>query len=686
MSSRTLICVCGLAALAAPVRADEGLWLFESFPKALLQKRHGVRASDGFLRHLQMSAVRFNSGGTGSFVSSSGLLFTNHHVGADCIQKLSGPGRDYLNQGFLAASQSEERPCPDLEVNVLLKSADVTTRVNAGVEPRTPAAEANQKRKAAMSAIEKECSAASDNRCDVVTLFSGGRYHLYEYKKYTDIRLVFAPEFGIAFFGGDPDNFTYPRYCLDIAFFRAYENGQPAKVEHFFGWSKEGAKDGDLIFTSGNPGTTGRLATVAQLEFSRDASYPLIHRRLSSLIAALEEYRRKGPEEHLAAQENLFSQTNSQKAYTGFLGGLNEKALMDRKRADEKLLRANLARDPKKREEFGRVWDDLATAYAEYRKFYRQYFLLEAYADLGSPLLKIAREVIRYGVETAKPGGERLREYSQAGLPSLEAEMFSEAPLTASMEIAVLTNLFQFLDTELGAGDETVRSILGGKSASAAARGYVESSKLASVAERKRLAKDQAAARASDDGMIRLAWILDAPARRYRKLFEDKVEGVVAASASQVALARFALSGGNDYPDATFTLRVSFGKIKGYTSADGKPYGWATSIAGLYERATGSDPYVLPPAWLKHKARLAPLTPFNFVATADIHGGNSGSATVNAKGELVGIVFDSNLEALPNRFVYTDARARSIHVASQGIVEALRNIYGAQRVLSELGF
>jgi hypothetical protein len=686
MLIRLLFIAFSLSILPLAVCADEGLWLFENFPKALVQKRYGVQVSDSFLRHLQLSAVRFNSGGTGSFASSSGLLFTNHHVGADCIQKLSGPGRDYLNQGFMAASSEQEQRCPDLEVNVLLKSEDVTAKVTGGIDPKAPPAEVNQKRKAAMSRIEQECSTATGNRCDAVTLFSGGRYHLYQYKKYTDVRLVFAPEFGSAFFGGDPDNFTYPRYCLDIAFFRAYENGTPAQVEHFFTWAKEGAKDGDLIFTSGNPGTTGRLATVAQLEFLRDAAYPFIHRQLTSLIATLERYRSQGAGERLAAQENLFSQTNSHKAYSGYLGGLNDKVLMERKRVEEKQLRASLSRDPKKREEFGRVWDDLATAYAEYRKFYKPFMLFEAYAARGSAMLAIARAVIRYGVETGKPDGERLREFSESGLAVVEAGMFTEAPLTPSVEVAVLAGYFQFLEAELGASDETLRKLLGGKPALAAAQDYVSSSRLSSVEERRRLAQDSAAAHASADGLIRLAWILDEPARRYRKLYEDRVEGVVAGAASKIALARFAVSGGNDYPDATFTLRASFGKIKGYTAANGKPYGWATSIAGLYERASGAEPYILPVSWVKNKARLAPLTPFNFVATADIHGGNSGSATLNAKGELVGIVFDSNIEALPNRFVYTDARARSVHVASQGIVEALRNVYRAKRVLEELGF
>ncbi len=669
-----------------PATADEGIWLFNAFPRQAVEKAYGFRVTGEFLNHLQQSAVRFNNGGTGSFVSASGLLFTNHHVGADCIQKLSTAQNDYMRDGFLAASQPDERRCPDLEVNVLRRIEDVTAKVEAAATPQTPPAEANRLRKAAMNSIEKACSASTGLRCDVVTLYAGGRYHLYQYKKYTDIRLVMAPEFGIAFFGGDEENFTFPRYDLDITFFRAYENGQPARIDQYFRWSRTGVKEGDLAFVPGNPGSTGRLMTVTELEFSRDVSYPLIHRRLQSLIAALETYRARGVAEERIGQENLFSQQNSFKAYTGFLSGLRDQALMDRKRAQEKKLKAAIAVNPAEAAKFGKFWDELSTTYAKYRTFYAPFWLLERAAGSGSALFQIARDIVRYSVETRKPDAERLREFAESGLPSLEQSMYSEAPIHPSMEIAVLADYFAFTEKQLGAGHPAVKAMLAGKTPQAAAQACVESSKLAGVAERRRLAADPAAVRASNDGMIRLALAIDPFARQLRQRYEDEVESIVTRAASQIAQARFAAFGGSEYPDATFTLRLSYGAVRGYRENSGKPVPFATTFAGLYPKGRNREPYIIPPSWLKAESRLNLQTPFDFVTTADTHGGNSGSATVNTKGEVAGILFDGNIESLPNRFVYTSRQARSVHVSSEAVIEALRHVYGATTLLRELGF
>jgi hypothetical protein len=668
------------------VRGDEGLWLFNQAPVAAIEQKYGLKVTQEFLDHLRLAAVRFNSGGTGSFVSPDGLLFTNHHVASDCIQKVSTAQNDYLKNGFAASSREDEKKCPDLEVNVLLKISNVTERVNEGADPNAPAAEANRLKKAKMSAIEKECAGATGNRCDVVTLFSGAQYHLYEYKKYTDVRLVFAPEFGIAFFGGDPDNFTYPRYNMDIAFLRAYENGQPAKPKDWFRWSKEGAKEGELIFTSGNPGTTGRLMTVAQLEYLGQVSYPLSLRRMTSLANVLLEYSKKGAEQERTAKDVLFGVQNSLKATHGFQRGLMDKSLIDRKRAEERKLREAIAKEPAQAEKFGKLWDELATAYSNFRPAHKEYYLLETSAMLGCDLCGIARRVVRYAAETRKPNAERLREFSEAGLPSVEQAMYSEAPVHPELEIAVLAEYLNFASKELGTSHPVVAALLGGKSPAEAAAMYVKSSKLADVAERKRLASNWDEVQRSQDGMIRFALTLDGPAREVRKRFEDTVESVVNRAAARIAQARFALSGGNDYPDATFTLRLAYGKVMGYRNEKGQAIPWATDFAGLYAKGRKEDPYVIPESWLKAKGALNLKTPFNFAATADIHGGNSGSATLDTKGEIVGIVFDSNIEALPNRFVYTDAQARSVHVASQGIIEALRKVYSAANVLKELGF
>ncbi|MCS7314658.1 MAG: S46 family peptidase [Bryobacterales bacterium] len=666
-----------------PLEADEGIWLFEAFPRKRVAAKYGFEVADGFLDRLRLASLRV--GASGSFVSADGLIFTNHHVALDCLQKLSTKENNYVVDGFWAPTQADEKPCPDLEANQLVRIQDVTERVNAAVKPGAPDAEALRQRQAEIARIEKECTTATGNRCDVVNLYSGGRYHLYEYKKYTDLRMVFAPESDIGFFGGDPDNFTYPRYCLDIAFLRAYENGKPARTPHYLKFSREGVKEGELIFVSGNPGTTGRLMTVAQLEFLRDHYYPLIHRRLASLIRTLENYSAQSPDNERVAHDNLFSQQNSYKAYTGFLAGLRDPKIMDLKRAEEKKLRAAVEADPDRKARFGGAWDAVAAAYGKFRDYYKTYWLLEFNPHRGTDLLRIARDVLRLAEERQKPDDQRLREYRDSALPSLERQLYSPAPITDSMEIAVLADYFEFLRAELGADDPTVRAILDGRSAQQAAEAYVGASRLKDVAERKRLAADVEAVRSSQDGMIRLARLLDARARQLRKRFEDEVEAVLTSSAAKIAQARFAIFGEDAYPDATFTLRLSYGAVRGYKDQKGRAVPYATTFEGLYKRATGKPPYRLPKRWLEARSKLNLKTPFNFVSTADTHGGNSGSPTVNTRGEIVGILFDGNIESLPNRFVYTEERARSVHVATQGIREALDKVYGAHRLLAELG-
>ncbi len=664
--------------------ADDGIWLVNEFPRAAVKKAHGFDVSDSFLDQLRLGSVRFNNGGSGSFVSAEGLVFTNHHVGAECIQQLSTKENDYMKNGFQAKSKSEEKPCPDLELNVLLRIENVSEQVKAGIDAKTPPAEANSLRRSRMSEIEKACSAKSSNRCDVVTLFSGGQYHLYEYKKYSDIRLVFAPEKDIAFFGGDPDNFTYPRWNLDITFFRAYENNQPVKPMHWFPWSKQGIRKGDLTFVSGHPGSTGRLNTLAELEFQRDISLPFNLNRIGKLIAALKAYGAQGPEQARIAQEEIFSNENSQKALLGFYGGLKNPQFLAKKAEQEKELRRRIAADPAKQQLYGSAWDELGKAISSFRTLYQDYASWETNPTRASQLMSIGRQVYRLAHERTKPSGERLREYSEAGLPSLESSLYSKIPIDAGLESAVLAEYLRWLVEIRGAQDPLVAQLLGGKDPATVAREAIASTKLLEVDERKRLAASASLVNESNDGILRIVRILDTPARAARKRVEDEVQAQQTIHTARLAQAQYSL-GGNVYPDATFTLRISYGPAIGYKNAQGKTIPFATDFAGLYPRATGVDPFALPPRWLDRKKELNPKVAFNFVTTCDTHGGNSGSPTVNTRGEIVGILFDGNIEGLPNRFLYTDEQARSVHVASQGIVEALRSVYAATGLLAELG-
>jgi Peptidase S46. len=440
-------------------------------------------------------------------------------------------------------------------------------------------------------------------------------------------------------------------------------------------------KDGELVFVAGNPGTTGRLMTMAQLEYSRDVSYPVLYAKLESMIKALEAFGAQSPENKRVAAEDLLSAQNSYKAYTGFLFGLRDPQLMARKRDEEQTLRAAVEASPEMHKKFGKVWDDVAAAYSQFKPYSKEYSLT---TPAISDLFNIARNVLRLPAEKKKPSDQRLREYRDSALPSLEQEMYSTAPISDSLEIAVLAEDFRFMQSQLGAGHDLVKKVLDGKTPEQAAEMYVKSSKLKDVAERKRLANDLEAVQKSDDGMIRLARIFDARNRELRKRYEDTVEATLTASAPQIAQARFATKGSSAYPDATFTFRIEYGPVKGYT-LDGKKVPYATTFDGLYKRATGVEPFRLPPSWVKAKSSLKLSTPFNFVSTVDSHGGNSGSPTVDTKGELIGILFDGNIQSLPNRFVYTDEVSRSVHVASQGILEALRKVYKTDRLLKEIG-
>ncbi|MBI2684802.1 MAG: S46 family peptidase [Acidobacteria bacterium] len=686
MRSKLLTLPLVLLIAALPGIADEGMWLFNRFPKEELKKKYGVTLSDDFLQHLQMSSVRFNSGGSGSFVSPDGMLFTNHHVGAECIYKVSTKEHDYVKDGFYAKSRSEEKACPDLEVNILLRIETVNDKVNAGVTPATSPAEANRLRQANISKIESDCNKATSNRCDVVTLYSGGQYDLYEYKKYTDIRLVFAPEESVAAFGGDPDNFTYPRYCLDFALFRAYENGQPVKPKHHLKWSKTGAKDGELVFVTGHPGKTDRLATVAELEFQRDVTQPYGLEILKKLGDRLLAFGATDPENKRIARDLLATVQNSFKARTGFQRGLTDAELMRLKRDAETRLRKAIADDPEKQKKFGAIWDEIEAYVKEYRTFYVDYSLFERAAAVGSEMFTLARSINRYAVEKARPNGERLREFTDAALPATEMAMYSTAPVYPALEEIVLAEWMKRMVEKLGKEHVLVARILDGRTPEEAAKYYVRGSKIADVAERKKLTASPEAVTSTDDTMIKLARLLDADGRALYKRFQDRVEAVQTSSASRIAQARFAVYGANEYPDATFTLRLTYAPVKGYVNAEGKKIPWATDFTGLYTRATGEEPFTLPPSWKKSKDALRLKTPFDFVSTADTHGGNSGSPTVNSKGELVGILFDGNIEGLPNQYLYRDKMERSVHVASQGIVEALRSVYRAHTILQEIGF
>jgi len=666
--------------------ADEGMWLFNEPPKDSIKAKYGFELTQKWLDHVRLSSVRFNNGGSGSFVSADGLTFTNHHVGAECVQQLSTEGHDYLKTGFYAKTQAEEAKCPNLELNELVGIEDVTDKINAGIKSGMSAADAGQTQRAAMSRVEKECSTTTGLRCDAVTLYSGQIYNLYKYKKYTDVRLVFAPEFDAAFFGGDPDNFTYPRYDLDITFFRVYENGKPAHLDNYLPWSSTGVKDGDLIFVSGHPGNTGRLLTMAQLAFLRDVQYPAALKLYARRIAILQDFSKLSDENTRIAKENIFGLQNAQKAVTGYQSGLLDKAIMDKKAADETKLHAAFKADAKNAGAPD-PWEEIARAIEVQQSIYPNLTYLERTRGFAGHLSQVARILVRAAEEKPKPNQDRLREFRDSALPSLEQQLFSTEPMYKNLETVLLTDSLSEMQDALGKDNADVRKVLQGKTPADAAKDMVANTKLEDVAVRKQLYEGgQAAIDASTDPLILTMRTIDSDARAARKEFDDRVDAVVRRDGSAIAKARFAQNGFTQPPDATFTLRLSYGPVKVYQES-GKTIPFATNIGGAFEHAAkhnNQPPYNLPQSWMKAKPNLDLKTPLNFLSTADTIGGNSGSPTVNEKGEVVGIIFDGNIQSLPWNFAYSDAQGRSISVDSRGIQEALRKIYGATALADEL--
>jgi hypothetical protein len=677
--ARVLVLVLSLF-WTASARGDEGMWPFNLAPVSEVKQRTGFEMTGPWLDRVMRSSVRLSSYGSGAFVSGKGLILTNHHVVSTCIQKLAAkPGApDFVQLGFLARKNTDELRCPDLSADVLVRIEDVTEQMKAATD-----------KKAESAKLEKTCAEKSGHRCELVTLYAGAAHHLYELERHVDIRLVFAPESDVTLFGGDGENFNFPRHTFDVALLRVWDKNVPISSPNYFPFDKEGPGENELTFISGNPGATDRFVSVAKLELLRKTTYPFLIRKMGLRRDRLLTYAAKGEKERKAARDDLLRQENWIKAIGGYQRGLTDPKLINAAKAREKkvLDRIKTLKDPAQKKTLLEAWPKLAAAYKKHAQIYEQHQVLEGIWGPGGRLALFARHLVRASAELPKPNEERLREYRETALPALEITMTTEETIDEGLEIELVTFGLENIVGILGKEDRLVAFLLDGKTPRARAEEAVKGSKLKDVAVRKALIKGgKAAIDGANDPMIELVRIYDEGARAVRKTYEDEVENVEREWGGRIAEAYGAAFGTTLYPDATFTPRINFGFVKGYQEKSAK-VDWMTTLKGMFvknEMAGGQEPYRLPKRWLDAKKDLDLEQSLNFVTTNDIIIGSSGSPTFDRDGKLMGVVFDMNLSQLPNRFLYREDTQRSIHVHGVAILHVLHKVYGATELLREL--
>jgi len=687
---KALACAVMLFAMSSAAFADEGMWTIENFPKQLVREKLKVDISDAWLDKVRLSTTRLESGCTGSFISGDGLLLSNHHCASECLAQLSTAENDLLANGFLARTRAQEVRCPTEQVSVLVGMEEITPKVAAAIKGLDDKA-ANEARKKELTRLEQGCedAAKSDRHtgplsCESVSLYNGGQYFLYKYKRYKDVRLVFAPESDIAAFGGDPDNFQFPRYCLDMSMMRAYENDKPASTPNHLKINFAGPREGEPVFVSGHPGSTDRLLTVEELLSQRNAFLPVWLLRYSELRGRYIQFGKTDAESLRVVQDPLNSIENSIKVRRKQLDALLDDSLMTSKRADERALRARVDTDPALRSAAGSAWDDMAKAQAGYRNQFLDYTFVETAAGFNSELYRYARNLVRAAAERAKPNEERLREYTNAALPILEQQIKAATPVYPALETVTLSYSLERMREWLGPDDPLIKGVLGTESPDSLAAKLIAGSQLADPKVREALwSGGVAAIEASNDPMIELARRVDPQARAIRKRYEDDVEAPTDRASERIAAARFKVLGTSTYPDATFTLRLNFGTVQGWIEK-GEPMTPFTALGVAFDRATGQDPFRMPPSWVEAKPSLDLGTRFNLSTNNDIVGGNSGSPLINTQGELVGLMFDGNIHSISGSYWFDTAKNRAIAVHPAIMKEGLTKVYRADALLREI--
>jgi len=676
-----LIALSLATALTGVAIADEGMWTYDNFPSAVVQKQYGSRIDGPWLDRVRLSTVRL-SGCTASFVSSEGLILTNHHCITACLTENSSKEKSLLEDGFLAGNREQELKCPTQIADVLVAMDNITDKLEAatrGLDDRA----ANDARKKALTELEQACEKDTGDKCQSVALYNGGQYFLYRYKRYTDIRLVFAPEAGIAAFGGDPDNFQFPRWCLDMSFLRAYEDGKPVKPAQHLKINFAGPQPGEFVLVSGHPGSTDRLLTVAQLQQLREAELPPSLLRSSELRGRYIQFAKTSDTARRISEDPLNGLENGIKVRRKQLDALLDENMMAQKRREEAELRARVKADPKLAT-IGDPWSEIEKANAIARNLDTELSYLEGGAGFNSRYFRYARTLLRGTTEREKPNTERLREYTDASLPRIRQGLSAAVPAYPELEKVTLSFGLERMREWLGPDHPTVRTLLAKDSPDTLAESLIAGTKLGDPAVRLALWNGGAAAvAASDDPFIRLARSIDAEARALRKRYEDEVEAPISAAEERIARARFALYGTAVYPDATFTLRLNYGTVQGWLEK-GRPVEPFTRLETAFARATGQRPFRIPESWERVKGSLDMSTPFNLSTNNDIVGGNSGSPLLNARGEVVGLMFDGNIHSISGAYWFDRVKNRSVAVHPAIMREALAKVYGASGLLREL--
>jgi hypothetical protein len=673
-----LVCL----AFAQAAQAEEGMWTFDNFPSKTVGAKYGFTPSQAWLDHVRLSSLRIAGGCSASFISPQGLVMTNHHCVVECVEQLSTPQQNFEENGFSAKTPAEEKKCPNFELDQLVEIRDVTSDVQSAIAGKTGDA-ANKALNAKRAELEQSCGSDASVRCDLVSLYHGGIYDLYRYKRYDDVRLVLAPEFSVAQFGGDPDNFNFPRFDFDIGLLRAYEGDKPAPSRDYLHWSTKGTKDGDLVFVSGNPGGTFRELTNAQLAFERDVLYPNRIPEMSERRGELEVFMTRGPEQAREAKDDLFFLENGFKVYFGRQQALLDPQFFGTKVQEERQLRAATAADPKLAA-YVSAWDDIA----KIQQLRSQLFVRNAAfggRSFRAGLLGDAVTLVRAAAERTKPNRDRLPEFTDKALVNVHQQLTAAVPVYKDLEELELTFILTVVRRDLGTDDPLVRKMLGAESPEQLAHRLVTVTHLEDPKVREALYEGgQSAVDASTDPMIRFAASLNDDLLAVRKDYEARVDAPTRAAAERIAKARFAVYGTTVDPDATFTLRLTYGTVKGFEDAEGKfikPY---TNIGGLFERATGAPPYVLPESWLKARTSLNLSLPMNLSTTNDTTGGNSGSPMIDKDANVVGLLFDGNIFSLGGDYGYDAVKNRSIAVDSRALLEGMRKVYHIDRIVDEI--